>query len=503
MKARLLFFALLASLLATAQRDPGGLECGTVGRSPWLNKYQAGLIEPVAKSNQVQYIPVRLNLLGRDGGGGEADPLTLMNSFRVLNADFAPLNIQFYIEGDIRYIGSTVFFDQEEEFRNDLFRDFNDTGVFNTYVTGSIPGLCGYYTRSFDAIVLSKNCINGGDRTWSHEVGHYFGLPHTFFGWESLPDTTTFDSRVDVAPDSLEFGNGFTVQVERADGSNCAESADGFCDTPADYLHFRWNCNSAGIYPDSLLDPDTVRFAVPGRNIMSYANDACVAEFTPEQQLAMQTNLDGRLGLGDVSPPPFAAARGEDLDLLFPEDRGTARFSDSVQLSWTSVENADFYIVQLNISPNFNGGVFASFITTDTTAAITEDLSPRRRYYWRVRPVNRYDVSGSFSETFQFRNGEFTVGTIDKQLDAAISVSPNPVSGARSLTLAGADIGNGTMDYALYDTGGRRLLHRGGIRVTGAGFREEIATNGLAAGVYFLRISVDGRMVTRRIVVTP
>jgi hypothetical protein len=494
---------MLSSLSLLAQLGAGGLECGVTEKSPWLMKYQNGQIAPVAKSNEIQYVPIRLNLLGRDGGGGEADPATLMRSFELLNADFAKMNIQFYIDGDVRYIGSTIFYEQDPEFRDGLFTDFNETGVFNTYVTGAIPNLCGYYTRRGDAIVLSKNCINGGDRTWSHEVGHYFGLPHTFFGWESLPDSSSFDSRVDPAPTTLSFESGFTVEVERADGSNCDDAADGFCDTPADYLHFRWACNGNGDYPEPLLDPDTVAFTVSGRNIMSYANDVCVGEFTPEQTTAMLTNLEGRIGLADQTPPDFAAARGEDQQLLFPEDRSTASFSDSVQLVWNAVENADLYIVQININANFNAGVLQSFITKDTTAAITEILLPRRRYHWRVRPVNRYDVSGTFSDSFSFRNGYFTVSTIDERFDAAVVVSPNPVGGGQSLSISGQDLGSGTLNYALYDAGGRRMLERGGIRVTEAGFREEIVTNRLPAGVYFLRLSVDGRMTTRRVMVTP
>lgn len=490
-------FAAACSLAAQSVPPEG---CATRGRSPWLDKYQAGLIPPIAKSFETRYVPLRLTIVGDDNGGGYADPLSVLQSFQTLNEDFAKLNIQFYFDAPVAYLNSTEYTDHDFSVGRDLMNAYNVPNVVNNYIVSNPAGACGYYMGSSDAVALGVNCVNPGDRTWSHELGHFFGLPHTFFGWESVGDISEVEAFDAPAPDTLEYF-GLEVLVERVDGSNCATAADGFCDTPPDYLPQRWGCNGAGYYPDSLLDPDSTRFVVPAQNIMSYASDGCVEEFSPEQITAMTTNLGGRLGLENPNPDAFAAARGEDVELLTPMNNATVEYSDSVTLRWNRVPNADFYLLQLNANQNFNGAVFTSFFTTDTSAVIRDILLPNGRYYWRVRPVNGYDVSGSFSDVRRFRNGAFSVATIDPILDAAVDILPNPVSGGRALRLRGTDTETGHLNYELIDAAGRRVVSRS-IHTMGR-FDERIETGGMDAGIYFLRMTLNGKLLTRRVVITP
>ncbi|MEM9527637.1 MAG: zinc-dependent metalloprotease, partial [Bacteroidota bacterium] len=294
----------------------------------------------------------------------------------------------------------------------------------------------------------------------------------------------------------------------KADGSNCETAADGFCDTAPDYIsQGGWDCNSNVEYQDSLLDPDSTRLAVPGTNFMSYADDRCASTFTPEQLTAMQTNLTFRNDLReDNSGDGAIAALGEDLNLIFPEDGARTEWSNYVELEWSSVPNADFYLVQLNVNRNFGGSVFRSFFTKDTTAIIDEGLVANRRYYWRVRPINAYLTSSEFGEEiWDFRTGRNAVSSIDPTLDAAITLAPNPVYGGQDLRITGRDLGiGGKLTYELIDPAGRILLSRENISVAAAtGFSERIETTELPAGVYFLRLRLDDKLVTRRVMVTP
>ena len=500
----LILFALTLSpfLILSAQAPTTGDGCGTLGKSPWLEKYQAGLIRPVTKSLETKYVPIQLTIVGDDNGGQYADPLTLIRSFEILNNDFKDIGVQFYIDGEVAYVNSTIYTDHDFTTGRDLLRDFSRSGVFNNFVVANPAGNCGYYSPSQDAIVLGVNCINGGDRTWSHEVGHYFGLPHTFYGWESIGDISEVDAFTKPAPDKLAF-RGDSVQVERVDQSNCAEAADGFCDTSPDYLPGRWRCNGADVYPDSLLDPDSTRFVVPGRNIMSYSNDECVSEFSEEQMTAMVTNLDGRLELADSDTPTFSPADGGTQVLISPEPNARVPFSDEVELKWGAVDNADFYLVQLNISTNFNGTVFTSFLTSDTSLVVNDVLTANRLYYWRVRPVNRYDVRGSFSEVRRFRNGSFTTATADARLDTELLVAPNPVGSNREVTVTAGGIDGPSWSYRLFDPRGRLVREAADLPTVGGTLSTSIRTDDLAAGMYFLRIDVGGRFATRRLVVTP
>jgi len=96
--------------------------------------------------------------------------------------------------------------------------------------------------------------------TLSHELGHFFGLQHTF--GKSPAENTTF---------------------EKPDGSNCLDEADFICDTPADPNgKINSRCEFIG-----LSDKKTHDFKPLVNNYMSYYQNACKNEFTEEQKTAM------------------------------------------------------------------------------------------------------------------------------------------------------------------------------------------------------------------------
>lgn len=505
----LLVLLLLAFSLALSaqQRYSGDRECGVTELHPRLLKYRAGEVPRAEKSLTTQWVPARFIILGDNNGAGYVDPLKLLRSFDLVNQDFAPMNVQFYVHS-IDYINRSSWYEHPEfETGREMMRINNVRGVVNNYIVEDPAGNCGYYSSSVDGMAMGKNCLGANDRTWSHELGHFFTLPHTFFGWESVGDID--DIEMDKpAPETLRY-RGRDVPTELVDGSNCEDAADGFCDTAPDFLMNRWPCNFSGEYADSLLDADSVRFAVPAANIMSYALDNCVENFTEEQQAAMLADLNNpRLSRAlrpNSSGQGAVAANGAELKLMLPENNSVLEVSDRAELVWSPVENADFYILQVNSSLNFNGEVFYTIITSDTTHVIEDRLQPRRRYFWRVRPFNRYQFDSDFGEqTFRFQNGEFATATIDAALNAAISVLPNPVSAGREILMAGKDLGqSGAMNYQLINASGQVLLSREAIPVSGAGFTTRIATDNLAAGVYFLRLQLNGKLVTKRIMVTP
>ena len=499
----LLVLAAITTPLAAQQFNELNGPCGTSGKSEWLTQFQrSGGLRTFEKSLNIQYLPMNVVFVGDDNGAGYIDPTAFLSSMELLNSDFRDMNIQFFISGDIKYVANSRWNEHTFTTGRELMSAHNVARRVNTYVVTDPAGACGYYTPSRDAIALGKNCLGRVDRTWSHEIGHYLSLPHTFYGWESVEEIANLEPNV-PAPATL-FYRGVDVPVELVDGSNCEDAADGFCDTEPDHLMQRWACNGDGFYRDSLLDPDSVRFAVPAYNIMSYANDGCVTGFTPDQQTAMLANLDSRLGLVDNSNVSLTPANVDDLVMISPEDGARLVYQDSVTLLWNSVPNADMYVVQFHNSSNFGGAVLNSFVTSDTSVTFLEGLVTRRNYYWRVRPVNRYQVAGDYGPIFRFRNGSRLTSTIDAELDAAITVAPNPVNGGQELRIFGRDLNvSGTLNYELVDAAGRILVQRNNVAVTAAGFNERLQTNELAAGIYFLRIQLDGKLVTRRVVVTP
>lgn len=156
-----------------------------------------------------------------------------------------------------------------------LYGDPNRIDVYIP-VMDSLIYICGRASlngiqRNPSAFVMVRNtatCIAPTSGTLAHELGHYFGLLHTF------------DTR-----------NG----AELADGSNCETAGDGICDTPADPFI---EGTDSGDWTD---DMDPCRFDFRGvdangafytphtANVMSFY-EGCLCGFTFDQLTLMAKN---------------------------------------------------------------------------------------------------------------------------------------------------------------------------------------------------------------------
>ncbi|MEO0734787.1 MAG: hypothetical protein AAFZ52_18265, partial [Bacteroidota bacterium] len=177
MKTTLLFLAAFFGLAFTtpisAQWNPSepGHGCGVSIKSGWLRKYQAGEIAPVPKSLNPRFVPMRLVLVGDDGGSGYLDPVTVLNALEQLNLDFASASIQFFISS-IDYLDDSRLHEHSTTSTgSSLARSFSRSGVLNTFFVELAGGACGYAIPESNYLVMQNNCSGNGDRTWSHEAG--------------------------------------------------------------------------------------------------------------------------------------------------------------------------------------------------------------------------------------------------------------------------------------------------------------------------------------------
>lgn len=472
--------------------------CGYSGFSPKLTAYlDAGA--PAPRSSMPITLPLRIHIVGETDGDGYLGITRLFDAINLMNEDFATADINFCIDGEIDYINNSSYYDHSFTTGATMMALNNDPGVINVYFVGNPAGACGYYSPTRDAIAMGNNCTGGADHTFGHEMGHFLTLPHTFVGWEGESDLPIGSP----APNSVGGRS-----VERANGTNCAFAGDRFCDTPADYISDRWPCNTAGVYADSLQDPQGTNFAVEAWPIMGYAFDNCVESFSDEQRAAMvfdaqSRNIDYDMAVLDAEIPDADA-----IELISPSGDIVALDELSVTLEWTAAPNTDFYVVQVSNTPFF--GVSPYIETTTTNTSITFDASDGidtgRAYRWRIRPVSNCNLGPNSNVTgnISFRITDVVSATMDAELDAALTVFPNPVTaGQSSIRISATELSDANSMYLeLIGLDGRNIKAIQGIPVVAGRLQFDLPISNVPAGIYFLRMQQGNRLVTRRVVIT-
>lgn len=380
----------LSSVFALSAQEP----CGTLMDDDFKEHYYSkdrSYLETEQGRSATLYVPVQYHIVGRDNGTGYYNLRDLVELHCGLNERFASVDIQFYLHDMPNYINNSDYFEFSSTWvGNAMMIAHNDLSACNVYIVEDPRGVCGYafYPGSGPSrggIVLNKSCAAPGSTTLVHEMGHYFGLPHTFSGWE----------------------NGNTPssnQQERVNGSNCATAADRFCDTPADFISVRWTCPYTGNETD--LNGDLYRTVLDGAFYMSYANDGCHTKFSPDQMTEMYQVLQSErpylLNGPTINPTPL-----DTVENVSPANGFAQLPANYVNLKWKSVPGAEFYHVLVTrfLNPNqFN----IDTIVADTSVVL-RNLQGSYNYRWKVRPMTSYDACAPYSSETNFSTTSLTV----------------------------------------------------------------------------------------------
>ena len=472
-----LFLLISASLFSQSDLQPSNY-CGTTDLSPvqqaFLKNLQSKSIDATVTDRAIIYLPIQVHIVGTDNGSGYYRVEDLFNAICSLNVQYQPANIYWYLMGDIDYINNTSYYEHTFQVGSQMMQQNNVSGRVNVYFVSDPAGNCGYYSPNRDAVAMAKSCAGQGNTTLAHELGHFLSLPHTFSGWEG--------------------GTPATADHERADGSNCQSAGDGFCDTKADYVAYRWNCPYSGT---ALIDPvgDTVH---PDETLyMSYSSDHCQDKFSTEQRSAMRQYIMAvHQDLLYNPPAPF-----QELDtvlLASPLNNAIDQPANSVPLSWSAVPGATSYHVIASRFSTFAIPV-VDLIVSDTFL-ISGPFAEGLTYRWKVKPLMASNTCAPYSEVWRFTAGAPS-GMADHSSPVAINLFPSPISKSQPLQIQISGFNLANANIKIYTLSGQLLYNTTqDLPDTGKHFSIELAH--ITPGIYFLQVEGNEGIYTRKFIVT-
>lgn len=496
MKKILGFILLQLCVAVTVLQAQGNGVCGTpTTPSKWTEDYLSNR-GAYPKSDELIYVPLTIHIVGKDDGSGYIRVKSVLDALCSLNEDYAPANVQFYIQGDIRYINKSSLFNTQGTGGNG-FRSYRVENTINCYMVGTIEssdgGIILAYSNGIPSseVILRNSTISSGDPTWAHELGHSMGLYHTFYGWESFEHNYTQN-----APATVNYNRA----VELVDESNCETSGDGICDTSPDYLSDGpWTCNAEGQSNTVQRDPSGTTFRSNGRNFMSYSSNNCQSYFTEEQIQVMRTNLTTSKRNFINKLPPLPSIDSIKPVLSSPQPGDTVLFT-AATLEWAAIPGATDYIVEVSRISSFAATLTETYYTTTNLLPLT-DLANNRTYYWRVKAYNRNSFCGSISTTGTFRAGTpATTGVDDLTTKANFRVFPNPLADNQTLNMESNLPESTRLNVRLFDLAGKLLQTADYDAIAGKN-RLQFTPNKLPKGIYVLNIIGDKINVTEKIVI--
>jgi len=261
-------------------------ECGTTYdqnfyelKTQKLDDFNYFLNEYYDKRNQksttaITDIPVRVNILRTTSGNTAVSENDVINRINDANEEFADSFMRFYVCDGINYITDNALFNFNYADQQQLIQ-YNQENIMNIYFMNSITnnsggGICGFtqfpqgFSSNSDILVMSANCSGNLYNTFTHELGHHFGVEHTHGPINGI------------------------LTSELVSGANCHSAGDYFCDTPADPQLSSANVSTTNCAytPNTSPPPSDAQgqyFNPDTSNFMSYAPQSCRYSFTPQQ----------------------------------------------------------------------------------------------------------------------------------------------------------------------------------------------------------------------------
>ncbi|MEM8907535.1 MAG: PKD domain-containing protein [Bacteroidota bacterium] len=228
-----------------------------------LQQFRAGLLTRSSGGSCINSYPIKAHIVRETDGTGGLTETQLNDAIDIVNGFYVNSCMEFYLCGGVNYIDNSDYYDFNDSDEAAMTGTYNVNNLINIYFCNSVGNgtsfYCGYayFPGGPDVILMDNSCTLNGS-TLSHEIGHFFSLPHTHSGGDEL-----------------------------VNGSNCTTAGDEFCDTEADPQLGSSTVNSSCIYTGTAVDANGDPYAPNPRNVMSYSRKACRDFFSVEQYAAM------------------------------------------------------------------------------------------------------------------------------------------------------------------------------------------------------------------------
>ena len=514
------FFATLTLGLCTvfaAQSQEAKGVCGTTAEDQALytDRLQANIASAenaATDRSGIQYVPIHFHLVGDANGAGKHKERFVLDQLCDLNEAYAPMDIRFYLSPHPNYglfdysiNNNNVYSNQSNSFLMQSRRHANALNVFVVNEVGSSAGggtILALYNTQSDWVVSRKDQINGnGNGTLPHEIGHFFSLRHTFYGWEvdgenvdQPPCFESGDPGWPIAPTIAPYHpNNQNIPTELQNGSNCSTAADLLCDTPPDY-NFGFCADNCSNYTLGAKDPTGTVINPMENNFMSYFS-SCTYAFTAQQQSVILADRETsqRNYLDNAFTPAATEINTPATDnfLVSPANGEVPAFFDEVLFEWQPVSGATYYLFEIDVLSTFGTGNYQSFILNGTSKML-DNLQKDRQYYWRVRPFNEYVTCAAHRQR-TFVTSE-TSATREIQALSAWQVAPNPVSSDAPVRLFVSASENFEATVNILDATGRLVRTLNTVAFSAGETTLDLPTQQLTNGLYFVVVeNAEGR----------
>lgn len=465
------------SLQAFAQNEISQLGCGTVTSNAELQEVYDYVQHKQAHKTTagVDTIPLTIHIVANNNGTGRYQLDYLFRVLCELNTRYAPVDFYFYIKWPIRYLNNSSYYEHDFSTGYWMMNDNNVANTVNVFFVKDPSGACGYYSPGAGAVAIKNSCSAPASTTLVHELGHYFGLPHTFSGWEN-GNTPSNPERV--------TRSGATA--------NCSGTGDGFCDTDADYLSDRWNCPYSGVKYDVNGD----RYHPDSSIYMSYATDACMTRFSNQQIGRMQSKLNSSYqNLLNSNPPPYSDMSTPHV--LYPADSVHSNFT---RVIWNKVQGAEMYHVK--ISQKIPAVTRQDTVIADTVFDITYKMANNNNYSVQISPLSGVNLCRSkmLTKDFVYTNNTTTLSLANfSPHGSTIRINPNPVYGNELKIFLDA-MPIGAYKAKVISINGQ-VIAENAVTNTMGNLTIDMSLHTVPAGLYFVQVQGQGTNWIQKITV--